>query len=140
MQIDKAILTGYKSDKKEIQIIDKSLARLKERLHDVPTVLGKVSASGKSFPYIESHVTVQMSDPKECDRIKNRIREKEKRRDALIKRTSTVEKFIIDMPEGTDKEIFEMFFVDGMTQTEVGEIVGYSKGRISQIISGYTKD
>jgi DNA-directed RNA polymerase specialized sigma subunit len=44
----------------------------------------------------------------------------------------------IDDPE--IKEIFELAFVEGKKQQEVADIIGYSRGRISQIISEYLKD
>lgn len=135
--MDKAIFTGHKNDKKELLIIEKSIAKLKERLADVPVVCGKVSASEKSFPYIESHVTVQMADPKECDRIKDQIGDKEKRRGVLIKRIKNVEEFIKDMPCGMDKEIFEMLFLDGMSQKEVGEAVGLERSSVSKRVDKY---
>lgn len=138
--MDKSILMGYQKDVKEFQIINKTLDKLNERLESVPVVCGKVSASSHSFPYIESHITVEMAEPKENDRLKRRIREKEKRRDELQCRIKSVECFIAAMPEGMDKEIFEMIFLDGMTQKEVGEVIGYTKGRISQIISSRMKD
>ncbi|MFR5585443.1 MAG: sigma factor-like helix-turn-helix DNA-binding protein [[Clostridium] scindens] len=51
-----------------------------------------------------------------------------------------VEEYIEGMPEGIDKQIFEMVYLDGMTQTEAGESVGYTQGRVSQIIKCWIKD
>lgn len=138
--MNKAILMGYQKDIKELTIVNKALIKLNNRLEAVPVVCGKVSSSGHSFPYIESHVTVEMAEPKESDRLKKRIREKEKHREELLFRIKSVEKFIDALPDGIEKEIFEMVFLDGMTQKEVGDAVGYTKGRISQIISSYAKD
>lgn len=138
--MDKKTLSGYRKDKKELTAVEKTLARLEAQLENVPTVMGKVSMSSHTFPYVESHMAVQMAKPKECDRLSKRIREKEKRRDVLLVQIASVEKFIGDIPEGIDKEIFEMVFLDGMTQKEAGDILGYTKGRISQIISSRVKD
>jgi len=38
------------------------------------------------------------------------------------------------------RQLFELCFLAGKTQREVGESVGYSRGRISQIISTYLKE
>lgn len=35
---------------------------------------------------------------------------------------------------------FQCRYLDGMKANEVGEVVGYTKGRISQIIKKYLKD
>lgn len=138
--MDKKTLSGYRKDKKELAAVKKMLARLEEQLGNVPVVMGKVSMSSHSFPYIEGHMSVQMTEPNECDRIKKRIYEKEQRRDVLLARIASVEKFIDVMPEGVIKEIFELVVLDGMTQKDAGDIVGYTKGRISQIISSQVND
>lgn len=66
--------------------------------------------------------------------LKMRIYEKEKRKDQLIRENEKVEKYIAAMPDGTVKDIFEMVFLDGMTQREAAECVGYTQARISQIL------
>lgn len=101
---------------------------------------GKVKKSGKDFPYIEEHMTVKVPDPKRTEPIRARLGKKEQRKAELEKKIQEVEAFIARLPEGMDKQIFEMVYLDGMTQREVGEVLGYSEGRISQIISKYLKD
>ena len=81
-----------------------------------------------------------MPDPKRTEPIRARLRKKEQRKVELEKKIKEVEAFIARLPEGMDKQIFEMVYLDGMTQREVGEVLGYSEGRISQIISKYLKD
>ncbi len=101
---------------------------------------GKVKKSGKDFPYIEEHMTVKVPDPKRTEPIRARLGKKEQRKAELEKKIQEVEAFIARLPEGMDKQIFEMVYLDGMTQREVGEVLGYSEGRISQIISKHLKD
>ena len=72
--------------------------------------------------------------------IRARLGKKEQRKAELEKKIQEVEAFIARLPEGMDKQIFEMVYLDGMTQRKVGEVLGYSEGRISQIISKYLKD
>lgn len=135
--MDKKTLSGYRKDKKELVAVEKTLTRLEEQLDNVPVVMGKVSMSRRSFPYIESHMTVQMTEPNECERISKRIREKEKRRDVLLVRIASVEEFIDNMPNGIDKEIFEMWFLDGMSQKEIGETVGLERSAVSKRVDRY---
>lgn len=68
-----------------------------------------------------------------------RICEKEKRKDQLIRENEKVEKYIAAMPDGTAKDIFEMVFLDGMTQKEVGESVGYTQSMVSKVIKDILK-
>ena len=51
-----------------------------------------------------------------------------------------VENFFDGLSEGIEKQIMEMVYLEGMNQSEVADMLGYTKGRISQIISRITKD
>lgn len=140
INVDKKVLKRYKRNKAELAVINRTLDRLYEQLEDVEEVSGKVTKSGDDFPYIEEHMTVRMADPRKADPVKERIRIREDRKKAIDAEMLEVEEFIGGLPEGMDKRIFEMVYLDGVSQQEVGEEVGYSKGRISQIISKYCKD
>ena len=138
--MDRKQLKKYKSNKRRIAGIKKTIDRLVEQLDNVPVVPGKVTKSGDEFPYIEQHVKVVMEEPKEATRLKERIREKREDLDRLEQENEEVERYISQLPVGMKKEIFEMVYLDGMTQEAVADIVGYSKGRVSQIISETIKD
>ena len=138
--MDRKKLKKYKSNKRRIAGIKKTIDRLVEQLDNVPVVSGKVMKSGDEFPYIEQHVKVVMEEPKEATRLKERIREKREDLGRLEQENEEVEKYIEQLPVGIKKEIFEMVYLDGMTQEAVADIVGYSKGRVSQIISETIKD
>lgn len=127
-------LNKYKKNKRDIENLDGIIAKLQERLDAVPVVSGKVTKSSDDFPYIEEHVQVMVEEPKAATALKMRIHEKEKRKDQLIRENEEVEKYIAAMLDGTAKDIFEMVFLDGMTQREVAECVGYTQARISQIL------
>ena len=138
--MDRKQLKKYKSNKRRIAGIKKTIDRLVEQLDNVPVVPGKVTKSGDEFPYIEQHVKVVIEEPKEATRLKERIREKRQDLGRLEQENEEVEKYIEQLPVGMKKEIFEMAYLDGMTQEAVADIVGYSKGRVSQIISETIKD
>lgn len=137
--MDRKTLNRYKKNKRELALIDKSLFRLQERLEEVPVISGKVSKSGDEFPYIEEHLTVQMAEPKEAATIKDRIKEKEARRTVVVAEMEAVEDFIRQIPEGEDREIFELMFIEEMHQWEIGDIVGLEQSTISKRITGYLK-
>ena len=132
--MDRKQLKKYKSNKRRIAGIKKTIDRLVEQLDNVPVVPGKVTKSGDEFPYIEQHVKVVIEEPKEATRLKERIREKRQDLGRLEQENEEVEKYIEQLPVG------EMVYLDGMTQEAVADIVGYSKGRVSQIISETIKD
>lgn len=132
--MNRELLNKYKKNKRDIENLDGIIAKLQERLDAVPVVSGKVTKSSDDFPYIEEHVQVRVEEPKAATALKMRIYEKEKRKDQLIRENEKVEKYIAAMPDGTVKDIFEMVFLDGMTQRETAECVGYTQARISQIL------
>lgn len=140
MPVDKKMLKRHKKNKKELEILEKTLDRLHAQLEKVPTVSGKITKSSDDFPYIEEHMTVKMAEPKAATAIKERIRHNEDRKKKLMKEIEAVENFIDGLPEGCDKRIMEMVYLEDMSQEDVAELVGYTKGRISQIISSLVKD
>lgn len=138
--MDKRILKNYKKNQNELALIDASLDKLRARLEDVPIVSGKVTGSGRDFPYIEEHITVKMAEPREATKLKDRIRDKENRRKFLLAEIEEAEDFIETMPDGIDKRVFEMVYLDGENQVDTADTVGITQGRVSQIISKYTKN
>lgn len=138
--MDKKTLLKYCANKKELALIDASIELLYRQLEDVPAVAGKVTKSSDDFPYIEEHITVQIAEPKTADTIKKKIREKEVRRQNLLKMQREVEAFIAQISDGAVREIFELTYIEGMPQRVVGEYVGYTQGRISQIMKSIVKD
>ncbi len=138
--MNREALNRYKQNKRERDLITEQIDRLKDRLERVPEVSGKVTKSSDDFPYIEEHITVRMKEPKEATVIKVKIREKEKRQEELTKEISEVEKFIAGLPKGIDKQIMEMVYLEGMSQTAAAEAVGYTQSMVSKIIKNIIKD
>ena len=137
--MDRQQLNRYKKNRREINTLTEVIKKLQDRLDEVPVVSGKVTKSSDDFPYIEEHVQVRMQEPKAATSLKTRIQEKEKRIEQLTQENEKVEKYIASMPGGTGKEIFEMIFLDGMTQKEVGESVGYTQSMVSKVIKDTLK-
>ena len=133
------LLNRYKQNKRELALIDRQLERLNGRLESVPEVSGKVTKSGDDFPYIEEHMTVRMAEPKVATAIKDRIREKEIRQQELMSEIRKVEEFISGLPDGMERNILEMVYLEDMSQRDAAEMTGYTQGRIAQIIKKSVK-
>ena len=138
MPVDKQRLKKHKGNKERLK-------RLEEKIQDLCSteaeeVMGKVRGSSKYFPYTEVRTSVVMADPYEQEKINKQIRKKEAERMLLKAEVDEVDEYIEAIVDPEIKEIFELAFVEGKKQQEVADIVGYSRGRISQIISGYLKD
>lgn len=138
--MDKKKLKQYRALLKEQTLNDKAIDKLYDRAAGVPTVMGKVVGSSKDFPYTEIRTSVQMDEPKEADEIARRLLIRRERQEQIRAAVLEIEQYIAGISESTDRQIFEMTFLDGMTQNEVGEMLGYSKGRISQRIAEVLKD
>ena len=138
MPVDKQRLKKHKANKERLR-------RLEEKIQDLCSteaeeVMGKVRGSSKDFPYTEVRTSVLMADPYEQEKIDKQIRKAEAERMLLKADIDEVDEYIEAIGDSEIKEIFELAFVEGKKQQEVADIVGYSRGRISQIISGYLKD
>ncbi len=138
MPVDKQRLKKHKANKERLK-------RLEEKIQDLcnmeaEEVMGKVRGSSKYFPYTEVRTSVVIPDPYEQEKINEQIRKKETERMLLKAEVDEVDEYIEAIVDPEIKEIFELAFVEGKKQQEVADIVGYSRGRISQIISGYLKD
>lgn len=133
-------LRQYKSLKKEMEKLDNEINKLYDKRLDIPTVKGKVTGSCEEFPYIRTHMTVEMQEPKAADLLSRRIRIKEQRKKEAEQQALEIEQFISGIQDSTDRQIFEMLFLDGKKQREAANAVGYTQGRISQIISRILKD
>ncbi len=136
--MDKRTLKKYRPNKDRLIRIENQIQELSERESTV--VMGKVTGSSADFPYTEVRTSVQMYDPYEEENIRRQIRRKEADRLLILKEQKEVEDYINGIDDPEIKEIFELAFVEGKKQQEVADIIGYSRGRISQIISEYLKD
>lgn len=130
---------NYKRNKKTLSVIERAIAKLEEKRSEIPEVSIKVQKSSDDFPYTEGHLTVKASEPKASDKLERRILEKEKRKKQLEADIDAVEEFIGNLPEGMEKDIFEMVYLDGMTQEEVGKSLGYTQSMVSKVIKDALK-
>ncbi len=77
---------------------------------------------------------------KEQERLDQLIRINKARKQQVNEILIAIEEFIQGIPDSTARQIFEMVFLEGKRQQEVADTLGYSRGRIPQIISKYLND
>ncbi len=135
--MDKKKLERYKPLKRELLMIDKQISKMEERREELPVVMGKVQSSDHEFPYTERRVSVQMYEPKEAYKIDREIVRKRARKRQIEEEMNGIESFISAMPEGEDRQVFELYYLEGMKQREVADIVGLERSSISKKISDY---
>lgn len=136
--MDKKILDNYRANKRLIARNKQKIAELEAT--EIPEVHGTVKGSMTEHPYLERRFPVIMSDPEETER----QRKQKSRYEAEIERAGAemeaAEQFIQGIPDVLHREILTARYVDGRKVEEIGGSIGYSKGRISQIISEILKD
>lgn len=131
-------LESYQANKRLIGRNQKKIEE--ERCKDIPIVRGKVTGSSQDFPYIKQRYTVQMEEPAEAERTNKRIRRWQQEIRQAEEETEEVEEFVAAVENAKDREILTYRYIDGEKIAEVAKKVGYTKGRISQIITKYIKD
>jgi RNA polymerase sigma factor (sigma-70 family) len=140
VNVDKETLKQYRALKKEKVLIEKKLDKLYKRKENIPVVMGKVVGSSHDFPYTKVRTSVEMEEPKENDTINQMIKINEQREAQANKLILSIETFINSIPDSLTRQVFELVYINGMKLDKVGDMFGYSKSRISQIISDYLKD
>lgn len=132
--MEKKTLKQYRALKREISLLDKAIDRLYCQLDNVPTLHGKVTGSMDEFPYIPVHVSVEMADPAAADRIRALIRKREQQRDQANRTLEEIVSFISRIPDSTDRQIFEMVYIDGMTYRDVGDALSLHYSSVAKRI------
>lgn len=131
--MEKRQLEAYRINE---QLIRRNLAKIEEEeSRDIDVVYGKVKSSMAEFPYIPTHVAVQMKEPKEADKSNRRISRWKSEIDKAERQNKEVETFISSITDTRAREIFSLRYIEGKKVSEIAEEMGYTKGRISQIIS-----
>lgn len=138
--MDKKTLKQYRALLKEQALNDKAIDKLYDRAAQVPTVMGKVVGSSHDFPYTEVRTSVQIDEPKEADEIARRLRIRKERQEQIREAVLEIEQFIAGIPDSGARQIFEMSYLEGKKQHVIADELGYSRGRIPQIINQYLKD
>lgn len=131
-------LNEYPALKKRREKLKNDIEDLKCR--DIDVISGKVKGSMREHPYIERSFTVEMEVPEEAGKVRDKIAGKEWEIKELEGKMREVEEFISAIPDVQIKTIFEYRYLEGMSVDAVAEKYGYTKGRISQIVSNLFKN
>ena len=97
--MDKKKLRQYRSLKREQKMLEDKMEKLNERAERIPTVAGTVKGSMNTFPYIETHMRVVMSEPKQTDVIYRQMMINGKRQEQVDELLTEIEEFISLIPD-----------------------------------------
>lgn len=135
------LLEAYRANKRLIERNRRKISE--EQMKEIPTIRGKVKGSMKEFPYIEQHFSVEMDEPVEVYKSSRRIKCLKAEITQAENEIESVEEFISSISDLRDREVLELRYTDGEADAKVTDIairLGYTKGRISQIVKKYLKD
>lgn len=138
--MDKKTLKQYRALLKEQILNDKAIDKLYDRAAQVPTIMGKVVGSSKDFPFTEVRTTVQMDEPKEADEIARRLRIRKERQERIREAVLEIEQFIARIPDSTDRQIFELAYLEGKTYREIADEIHLDYSRVSRRIAERLKN
>ncbi len=131
-------LSQYKAIRNEIADLNRRIEETKQA-EVIP--FGIVKGSSKYFPYTPMTFNVAGIDPADAtqrqDKISELLRDREVKRDELIKQQIEIEKFITGVKNSTDRTIFRMLAFDGKNKTEIGETLGYDRSNILKRMKKY---
>ena len=106
-----------------------------EESREVPVVSGKVRGSMREFPYIETHVGVEMYDPEAMAASLERIRTYQERLAEAERKKLEIERFVEGISDPELRLIFRYRFLDGLKQVEIAKKLNMTQSNISKIIS-----
>lgn len=99
------------------------------QLKEIPVVSGKVKGSSKYFPYIETHMQVEMHEPNEASKLKQRIAALQKLVDEDSRKIEEIDKLYADITDNELKTIFDMRVYEGKTWYDIAAELGEDKTR-----------
>lgn len=133
-------LSQYRAIKQEIADLNK---RIKDAKEGPVMSFGTVKGSSKYFPYTPQTFHVTGMDPADTDarqkQISELLRQREVKRNELIKKQLDIEQYISEISDSTTRTIFRMHFIDGDNQIKIGKTLGYDQSVVSRKIRSYVK-
>ena len=122
-----------------IKTIQEDLKQLNESMQDVTgkVYTDVVKGSTAEYPYVERHFQIEGVDYRSYERLRKKLQAKEWE---LQNKLAVLEEWL----EGIEDErlylIFRMKYRNNMTNEQIGEEMGYTAGRISQMIHKYLRE
>ena len=125
-------LEQYRSKKDEIKELKYKLEHLGEGDSAIENSI--INDYRKGYPQPQAVVGVDWG------KIDNAVKRYEHRMEKLNAECVSVEEFVENIEDSLTRRIFRMYYIDGISQSDIAKAVGYSRGRVSQKISNFFKD
>lgn len=128
----KELLESYRSKKEEIKELKYKL----EHLRDGDAIIGNdtIFDYRSGYPIPQAVIGV---DWNKIDRLEKRYKSK---LEILEKDCEEVEIFIDEIQDSLTRRIFRLYYIDGMSQKNVGETIHLDRSRVSRKIDDFIKN
>ena len=130
--MEKEQLERYRSQKEEIQELQYKL----EHLGEGDSLIGNDTIFNYSTGYPRAQAVVGYDYEKHC-RLHTRY---EDRIQKLQADCDDTEQWIEAIPDSLTRRIFRMYYIDGMTQAQIGKQVHLDRSRVSKKIDNFLKN
>lgn len=107
----------------------------KEKSREIPVVSGKVKGSMREFPYIETHIGVELYEPEAMEASAERIRRYQAKLLEAERKKLEIEQFVEEIPDPELRMIFRLRFLDGMKQVAIARKLNMTQSNVSKLIS-----
>jgi RNA polymerase sigma factor (sigma-70 family) len=107
----------------------------KEKNREIPVVSGKVRGSMREFPYIETHVGVELFEPEAMEVSLERIRRYQTKLLEAERKKLEIEQFVEGISDPELRLIFRYRFLDGLKQVEIAKRLNMTQSNVSKLIS-----
>lgn len=125
--------------REEIIELEKQIQKLEQK--EIGTIIDKVRASYRDFPYIEGSVPIAGYDHKAMERRERLVGEKLRLLNARKLRAQELEneitEYINTIQESRIRRIMQYRYVEDLTWAEVGELVHCDRTTAEKIVSRY---
>lgn len=124
---------------KSIKVIQGDIKKINE---DMQNVTGKVctdvvKGSTSEYPYIERHFQIEGVDYHSYERLRKKMQVKEQE---LQSKLAELEEWLEEIEDERLYLIFRMKYRNGLTNEQIGREIGFTAGRISQMIHKYLRE
>jgi DNA-directed RNA polymerase specialized sigma24 family protein len=134
---------------KQLRWLRREIDDIKGRIADIggretPVVKDRVKSSGREWPYIEGHSTIQGFDEKaglrrsmDVERLSRTLEKRQEEADGL---RAELEEYIGTIDDSRIRLMMEYRYIDGYSSRRVGELMNCDRSTVEKAISKYIRE
>lgn len=121
-----------KSEVKQLRGLMAEAKALQEQLNSLPVIVDSVTGSLPEHPWTAHKIKVQGIDSNKAERIKRKL---EKKLEEIQDKLEEIEEWLEGIDDAETRAVARLYFVNGMTQGQIANELGYSRTAITSKIS-----